>query len=110
MESIVSIGGRDWPIKPTPIAKMLKLLPLIAGAQMSGGMPIADEATALALCEAIYHGIRRAGGPDVGITLDFVSDNIDATNIEAVMAVFVAVNDLEKKAAGQGEVGAGAAS
>ncbi len=106
----VVLGGMTFELKPTPIAKMLRLLPLLAATPTVGGMPIVDEPMAIALGEAIFHGIRRAGGKGREITQDWVHDNIDATNIEAIMEVFTAVNVLERKASNSGEAQAGAAS
>jgi hypothetical protein len=96
----ITLGGMELPIKPTPLVHLAEALPhLIDGPESPAG--------AKALARAVFYGIRRAGGE---VTEEFVSDNIDYTNVQEVADTFAKVNNLERKAAGEGEAGAGAAS
>lgn len=102
MDEKICLGGIDLPIKPTPLVKMAKMMPVLQRDD------IFSEEAVTALAECVFHGIRRAGGE---VTQEFVSDNIDMTNITEVFGRFFKVNGMTRKDAGgaAGEAGAGAA-
>ncbi|MEO8313253.1 MAG: hypothetical protein ABI645_00530 [Pseudomonadota bacterium] len=81
----VTIEGIEFPIKPTPAAKMVGALPLM----LDG---LTTEASVNALASALFCGIRRAGGE---VTLEWLQDNLDVANIPAIFEVFCRVNSPE---------------
>jgi hypothetical protein len=86
----ITIDGREFPIKPTPIAKLVKARALFeSGTQTEEGVN--------ALLEALYWGIKRAGGE---IELAWLKDNADSTNFDGILATWVAVNQVKRREAG----------
>ena len=100
MSNEVVIDGITLPIRPTPLAKLMRAMPLFAKG-------LDSEEGVEALTEALFHGIRRAKGE---VTLEWLRDNIDFHNSAEVFTKFVEVNGLKPKAANVGEVPAGQAS
>ncbi|MEP7312549.1 MAG: hypothetical protein ABI859_08195 [Pseudomonadota bacterium] len=96
----IMIEAITFPIRATPLAKLV-------GARAIFAQGMDTEASVDALSEALYHGIRRAGGD---IKLEWLKENIDFHNQDAVFAKFIEVNGLKPKADGSGEAPAGQTS
>lgn len=106
MTTTVILDGKPFPIRPTPLAKLGPIIPAISRLDATGQTSDGTAEAANALAEAVFHGIRRAGGE---VSQEFVSDNIDMLNFREVFQVFAKVNGLLKDS-GVGEAEAGAAS
>lgn len=103
----ISLDGKTYPIRATPLAKLGPLFPLLQHLDVQGATGEQMQLAAIALGEAVYHGIRRAGGE---VTQDFVHDNIDMTNLADIFKIFAKVNGLVQREPASGEAQAGAAS
>ena len=99
MSTVIVIEGVSLPLRPTPLAKLMRAMPIIAKG-------LDSEEGVEAMTEALFHGIRRAKGE---ITLEWLRENIDFHNSAEVFTTFVEVNGLKPKAAA-GEAQAGPAS
>ncbi len=100
MSTVIVIEGVSLPLRPTPLAKLMRAMPIIAKG-------LDSEEGVEAMTEALFHGIRRAKGE---ITLEWLRENIDFHNSAEVFTTFVEVNGLKPKAASVGEAVAGPAS
>jgi hypothetical protein len=78
----LSIEGITLPLRATPLARLVKCKEVFT----SG---IGTESGADAFAEALFWGIRRAGGE---VTLDWLKLNIDVHNRDDLFAAFVRVN------------------
>ena len=93
----LTIEGLTFTVAPTPLVYMADPLEVwrTKGARSKEGLQ--------ALVEALFHGIRRAKRLDEksgGITLDFLTDNIDGHNADEIFRIFAELNQLVPKADG----------
>jgi hypothetical protein len=98
-DKTITLGGKDLPIRATPLAKLTPVFAKLAALDPSRMLiekPEDMAGAALALGDAVFHGIRRAGGE---VTQEWVHENIDLLNLEAVFTVFATVNGIGPKEA-----------
>lgn len=95
----------ELPLAPTPLAKLVDLKEnFLLGTSSVDGM---TPESARSLIEAVFHGVRRAGG---AVTLEWLLENIDSESETGVFAAFMRVNGFKLKDPDTGEAKAGAAS
>ena len=93
----VIIDGVTLPIRPTPAAKIWPALPVLQKDPTTWG---ADDWAIVQ--EAVFWGIRRAGGE---ITMEWLAMNLDLGSFGPVLKVFGEINALvanEGAPAGEG--------
>ncbi len=98
-EATVTLGGLTFPLLPTPMAKLAPLFPALERMDPTGASTDGLAAAVEALAVALYHGIRRGGGPGREITQEWVAEQIDMLNMAEIFRVFASVNGIGAKAA-----------